>query len=186
MQPKHVISAVTLAVALAAPQALASEPTPSPTPAGHPRSLTEFAGTVRLDGERARDAAGRVVISNRTVVELAPDGMLTSPTSSPLGVKPLPTPPPVEDGVRRRWQKAYAAQHRVIRRLEEERATLLQERDELARRPLTAGVLAREEGLRAELERLDERLGAARDALARIVHRARQDGAEPGWFRGLP
>jgi hypothetical protein len=47
-------------------------------------------------------------------------------------------------------------------------------------------VLAREEGLRAELERLDERLAAARDALARIVHRARQDGAEPGWFRGLP
>ena len=164
--------------------ASANDPSVTPTapPTPRPRSLSDYARGVRLD-EEAR-STGPTVISNHTVRQLADRGMLTVPGSTGASA-PLPTPSPVDEAVRRRWQKAYAARHAVVVRLQARKSELEVEREELARAPLTARILAREEALRDERERLDAQLAAARDALARVVHRARQDGAQPGWFRGL-
>ncbi len=164
--------------ALAATTSIAAEnPTPTPTP--RPGTLAAYAGGITLDRSKPGGDAGRVMITNENLAELAARGAVTLGAVSTRGTPPKP-PGAAE---RTHWRTAYRRQRQVITGLERRRAIIEVEIDHIEDGGLTARSLARLDHAKGKARVLDEQIKRERGELVRIVREARRHGAEPGWFR---
>jgi len=166
--------------ALTSLPASASDPQPTPRPG----SLAAYASGRPL----VAPATGPITITNETLEQHGGCDAVSSSAhvdTSNEADQPPPSPTPVNPKVRRRWQREYARQKKAIAKLESERASTAADLDQLRCERLTARTFAREDALEAELQQLNADLRRERAALASLVREARQEGAVPGWFRGL-
>ncbi len=213
MTTRNVLVMVLTAAAsvqTAALVAATDAPTPTPTPESTP-SLAEASRRARAaQGEEEIGKSSKVVISDDNLQEYAAQGALTETTRQtprpeanrrsvhgadalrdvdPLGLDESP-----EMAEKRRyWQGQYQRQLELIASLEHQ-VQVLDETIPLLWRKFYAwddpayrdGVIKPElDQALARRDSLEERLTEARGALGGIVERARRDGAQPGWFRGL-
>lgn len=203
-------SATLIALMLLSPLALAEErrtATPvarvTATPTPGPRSLAEAARQIKLRSPE-RDSAGRIVISDRTLPELAEQGAVTTTTGERSADRrfvdiqgegaPGSGSGEVDPEQRREfWRGKFQAQAAAIAVLEARIAELDREIpglwnqfyawDDPAYRD---GVIkVRLDRALAESEELKAKLPAEREKLEEIREQARRDGALPGWFRDL-
>jgi hypothetical protein len=204
-----IISAVLAAATL--PGVAAEKPTPTPaatpTPTARPsggQALNEVAGETRLKGGEDGKA---IVITNENLAEIAEKGSVTSVSKSGSGAgarRPVrapgdvtvlpPTDPEHSDERRRYWRGQYERQVNLIENLQRQIDYLDQEipglwtdfysRDDPAYRD---GVIKPKlDDAMARRQRVEKQLNEARPRLTEIQDQARRDGAEPGWFRGIP
>lgn len=184
------------------PTAPAVRATPRPTPG--PRSLADAARQIRLQSP-ARDAEGRIVISDTNLPELADRGSVTAISgdrsadrryvevegqgegggSASSGMDP--------EEKRELWRRKFQAQAKAVAVIEARISELDREIpglwnqfyawDDPAYRD---GVIkVRLDRALAEWEELTAKLPGEREKLEQIREEARQDGAQPGWFRDL-
>ena len=183
-------------------------PTPVPTQSPTPRpaggqSLKEIGKDTELKG----GASGTpIVISNDNLAEIAEQGSVTSvekgagsgagrrPVRQPGQVTVVESDPQHSDERRRYWRNQYERQVELIEGLQRQIVTLDQEipglwrdfysRDDPAYRD---GVIKPQlDAAMGRRQSLEEQLATAVPRLAEIKSQARADGAEPGWFRGIP
>jgi len=162
--------------------ASASEPQPTSTP--RPGSLAAYASGRPL----VAPATGPITITNETLEQHGGGDAVASGAlvdTSNEADQPPSSPTPVDSRVRRRWQREYARQKKAIAKLESERASTAADLELMRRERMTARTFAREDALEAELQQINADLRRERAALASLVREARQEGAVPGWFRGL-
>lgn len=164
------------------PSVFAQTPTVTPTPTPRPDSLAAYASLHRISSEHS------TVITNQTMRQMAEGVVLT--TAAPRNDDPAleevtEEPATADPKARSRWRKAYSKQKRVIRTIEAEKDALRVELAEVNRRPINASSTARAAAIKEELQQLDRKLRDERSDLGRIVREARNEGAVPGWFRGL-
>jgi hypothetical protein len=177
-------------------------PTPTPRPAGG-QSLTDVAKDKKLKGDTAGNSGGSIVISNENLSDYASKGGLTTakPGKNPAtrgvhagtNVRVIDSETSELNKRKHYWQQKYirqleriAAIKRQIEQLDLEIPALWNEfyaRDDPAYRdgvikPRLDRSLERRENLGALLK--DEE-----PKLAQIKEDARQDGAEPGWWRDV-
>jgi hypothetical protein len=173
--PPRIVLALAGVVTVAA---FADEPpTPTPTPA----SLADYARRLTLRGTTF-DEEGRITIDNDTVQAIGRDRALVLGVA---GYPALATPRPQakESAVRKKWRSRYDAQQRRIAGVERVLEAVGRDIDRLNHQRLTPRVLARLEEARAKRAALERDLKRQRVELARLIRAARQEGAEPGWFR---
>jgi len=194
-------------ILLAAPLTIwAEQPTPTPTPPpAAKRSLAEVAKDKELKGgEKGKG----IVITNENIADYAEKGLLTTVEDKeaktqlrPLhqggstetgGVPPAAASGPTEER-KRYWQGQYTRQLELVASIKKQMEDLDFEipglwrdfyswddpayRDGVIKPKLDAALLQRDK-TEADLEKAETRLKEIKDE-------ARQDGAEPGWFRGL-
>jgi hypothetical protein len=178
-------------------------PSPTPRPAGG-RSLAEIAKDTDL---KSSDNGKPIVISNENLAEIASQGSVTSvekgrgnatdrrPVREPGAGTVIETSDAGDSNERRRyWRDQYERQVEIIEALQREIDNLDQEIPGLWRDFYAWDDPAYRDGvikpkLDAAMDRrktLEEQLAAARPRLTEIKSDARREGAEPGWFRGLP
>lgn len=187
-------------------------PTPTPTPAATPSPTPRPAGGQSLqeigkDTELKGAASGTpIVISNENLAEIAEQGSVTSvekgagsgagrrPVRQPGQVTVVESDPQHTDERRRYWRNQYERQVELIEALQRQIQALDQEipglwrdfysRDDPAYRD---GVIKPKlDAAMAQRQKLEEQLATAGPRLTEIKSQARADGAEPGWFRGIP
>jgi hypothetical protein len=193
---------------------LADQPTPTPDPTpkveDNQKALSEVAKTKPLKG--AEDGKA-IVITNENLADYASKGSLTTTTgkgdTEKTGRRPLTKPgspgtaadmveaPPSgaahTDERRRYWVDQYERQLELIASIKNQIEVLDRQIPGLWRdfyawddpsyrdgviKPKLDEALNRRERLEADLSREEPRL-------QEIKSNARQDGAEPGWFRGI-
>lgn len=209
----RIIIAVVAFLPLGVPVAAEERPTPtatvvpSPSPTARPaggRSLSEIAKDTELKGN---ENGKPIVISDENLAEIASQGSVTSvekgrgnaadrrPVREPgRGTVIEPSDGDSSDERRRYWRDQYERQVEIIEALQREIVNLDQEIPGLWRDFYAWDDPAYRDGvikpkLDAAMERrktLEEQLAAARPRLTEIKSDARREGAEPGWFRGLP
>ena len=198
-------------VAAPSPGRAGDKPTPSPvatvTPTARPaggQSLNEVAGETQLKGTEDGKA---IVITNENLAEIAEKGSVTSVSKNaggPSGRRPVrppgqvtvlePSGPDHSDERRRFWRGQYERQVDLIETLQRQIDNLDQEipgmwsdfysRDDPAYRD---GVIKPKlDAAMARRQSLEQQLNEAKPRLTEIQDQARRDGAEPGWFRGIP
>jgi len=205
LETARLIALTGVAVLVNSVGVAASEPSPTPTPrpAGG-QSLTEVAKDKKLKGDTKDTSGGSIVISNENLADYASKGGLT--TASPGTQKKLGRSVHAGPGVKvvdsetaqteermRYWQERYrqqleriAAIKRQIEKLNFQIPGLWRDfysRDDPAYRD---GVI--KPTLDRSLEqrdRLEAQLLLEQPKLDKIKVEARQDGAEPGWFRAI-
>ena len=156
----------------------AENPTPIPPP--RPGTLAAYACRITLDRSKAGSDAGRVMITNGNLAELAAAGAVTLGAASTRGAPPPKQPDAAE---RTHWRTAYRRQRQVITGLERRRALIEVEIDHIEDGGLTAKSLARLDRAKEKAQVLDEQIKRERGEFVRVVREARLHGAEPGWFR---
>jgi hypothetical protein len=204
---------VTVVSVLAFGSAFASADQPTPTPKPTPeaednqKALSEVAKKKALKGG---EEGKSIVITNENLADYASKGSLTTTTgkgtTSKSGRRPLTnpgtTPGMVEapsseaarnDERRRYWVGQYERQLQLIASIKNQIEALDRQIPGLWRdfyawddpsyrdgviKPKLDDALSRRERLEADLSREEPRL-------QEIKSNARQDGAEPGWFRGI-
>jgi hypothetical protein len=199
----------TLALLLAAQQPAAT-PTPQPLSTPAPISILRDAGSAEAiprgqsladvaKGIKLRMTPGARVIDNAGVKSLAEGVELTTAKPAPgVGGKTAEARPPAkrtsDESKQRYWQEKYQSARARVAFLESEVGRLDGLAKELERKFYAWDDPAYRDGvikpawdkavvdLRATMEALDE----ARSGPDRIIDDAQQDGALPGWFRGLP
>lgn len=179
-------------------------PTPTPRPAGG-KALNEMAKDTELKGA---EKGKPIVITNENLADYAGKGSVTAPSSSnPPNRRPVRDPlskvAPVSpsnssdgniDERRRFWQNKFKSQiDRVtsiryqISLLDKEIPGLWRDfyawDDPMYRDGVIKPKLDAATDRRAQLE---EELVQAEAELSEIKNDARKEGAEPGWFRGIP
>lgn len=174
-----IMLSLVLAAAPAAPLQAAERPTPSQTPT--PASLAEYARGMKLKRD-ATDDSDRITIDNANVQAIGRDRALV------LGVAaapPVATPRTARDeaAARSRWRSRHDAQRRRIAEVERKIEVVDRDIDVLNRQRLTPRVMVRLDAAKAKLADLERQLDRRRAELGRIIREARQEGAEPGWFR---
>lgn len=175
---------------------------PTPRPAGG-QSLREIGKDTELKGG---ETGTPIVISNENLAEIAEQGSVTSvekgagsgagrrPVRQPGQVTVVESDPQHTDERRRYWRNQYESQVELIEGLQRQIQILDQKipglwrdfysRDDPAYRD---GVIKPElDAAMARRQKLEEQLAAAGPRLSEIKSQARADGAEPGWFRGIP
>ena len=185
--------------------ALAADPTPTPTPRpSGGKSLSDVAGDKKLKGSGDGKS---IVITDKNLSDYASKGQVTAVETSKSNTSRRPvrdvttnpnmvvveSDPAHADERRRYWVGMYERQLELVASLKRQIAILDEEipglwndfysRDDPAYRD---GVIKPK--LDASLERrerLVEDLAEAEPRLAEIKSDAREQGAEPGWFRGL-
>jgi len=154
---------------------------PKPTP--RPGTLGAYASKITLDRSLLDAPAGRLILTNDTVADIAKGTTIT------LGAVVVGGHGSSQDSKRgghadrARWRSAHQKQQRVIADLEQRRSLLEIEIGHLNRQQLTPKILARLDHTEAKRRHLEQEISRAREELARIVRDARRQGAEPGWFR---
>lgn len=177
-------------------------PTPTPRPSGG-QTLNDVAKEKQLKGN---EEGKSIVISNETLAEYAEQGAITqSGGSSTAGRRPVrppgsnvkqtdPMSPSLHTDERRNyWQGQYKSQVELVGTLKNQITLLDAEipglwnqfysrddpayRDGVIKPKLDAAVKRR--------QRLEGQLAAAEPKLNEIKNQSRQDGGEPGWFRGI-
>jgi hypothetical protein len=207
----HIMIIPAVLVATTLPGIAADKPTPTPvatlTPTARPaggQGLNEVAGETRLKGTEDGKA---IVITNENLAEMAEKGSVTSVSKSGSGAsdrRPVretgevtvlqPSDPDHSDERRRYWRGQYERQVNLIETLQRQIDYLDQEipgmwtdfysRDDPAYRD---GVIKPKlDDAMARRQSLEQQLNEARPRLTEIQDQARRDGAEPGWFRGIP
>jgi len=177
---------IPLILPLLAVPAGAQQPTPTPTRS--PRNLSETAARITLDRSLVESTGSRVVVTNENLDRLAAHGGLTTssvPTKQHEGPGGPPTGSTEDTSVRRSWRARYGRQARMIRGLEAKAAEL---RAEIARLDLNDNNGRRQHRLERARQKLainEAQLRIEERRLHRIVQNARQEGAQPGWFRDL-
>jgi hypothetical protein len=180
----------------------ASSPTPSPTaPIAtlvtrsasqqqpvRGQGLSEVAKGIKL---KLPSDQGRV-LTNESVRRLSQGVELTTakPAGSPLAPAPSAGSP---DARKLHWQQQYLAAVTRVSRLEANVTRLEAEANRLQTEFYAHDDPAQRDGVikpawdkaLADLKRTQTELEQARNAVNDVVSAARQDGAEPGWFRGL-
>jgi len=179
-------------------------PTPTPRPAGE-KSLTDLAKSKQLKGAEKGKA---IVISNENLSDYASQRELTTaseksqPSSRTIhrgtGAGIVTTPAVSSSGYdnqrKQYWQGRYKQQLNLVESVKSQIQKLDHEIPGLWRdfyawddpayrdgviKPNLDSALARREGLEAQLREGEEEL-------KQIKSSAREDGAEPGWFREIP
>lgn len=202
-----------LLLAVAAVPCFAEEratPTPSPTAAASPTPRPAGGQTLKDIGKDTELKGGKdgtpIVISNDNLAEIAEQGSVTAvekgagsgagrrPVRQPGQVTEVESDPQHTDERRRYWRGLYERQvelveglHRQIETLDREIPGLWRDfysRDDPAYRD---GVIKpRLDAAMERRQKAEEQLATAVPRLAEIKSQARADGAEPGWFRGIP
>ena len=175
-------------------------PTPTPRPAGG-QSLADVAKDKKLKGDTKDTSGGSIVISNENLADYASKGGLTTakPAAQTRDVHAgrnveVVDPESAEANERKHyWQEKYKRQldriagiKRQIEKFDSQIPGLWQDfysRDDPAYRdgvikPTLDRALEQRDDLREQLSREEPKLD-------RIKEEARQDGAEPGWFRAI-
>ena len=182
----------------------ADPPTPTPTKATRPAggtSLNEMAKDKELKGG---EEGKTIVITNENLSEYAEKGSVTAasekdtpnrrPVRDPMKVEVVPPSDPEHTDERRRyWQNQYKSQIDMVSSLRYQITVLDGEipglwrdfyawddpmyRDGVIKPKLDAATARR--------AKIEADLVAAEKRLSEIKEQARQDGAEPGWFRGM-
>jgi hypothetical protein len=164
---------LTSAVGLAEDQA-------RPTP--RPGTLGAYAREITLDRTVLEQSAGRLILTNDTVIHICEGARITLGAVT-VGGHDVPKAPNDANPEKRRWQAAYRRQQGVIADLSERMSLLEIEIDLIEKQQLTPKVLARLDRAEAKRRYLEQKIRHARGELARIVRDARRHGAEPEWFR---
>jgi hypothetical protein len=180
LSPRLTFAALALAVS-----AQAAEPTPTPT--RPPRTLSEAAARVTLDRSLLEDPGATIVVSDANLEKLAARGGLTTctPFTSSRHEGTGKSPGSGDEAVRSRWRARYRSQARAIAVLENTASALRSEVQRLDLNDNDARRLARLESALEKLRTVESRLALEERRLHRIVQHARQEGAQPGWFRDL-
>lgn len=203
---------VLLIIASSAMTVVADEPEPTPKPTATPSpkggsDLSSVAGDIKLNKDVA-GTGGSIVISNENLPELAGKGHVTEVTKpgSQDGRRSLSSvqgggssaqnqAPEYAELAERKvyWQTEYKQQIELITGIYTQIEVLDQQIPGLWRdfyswddpayrdgviKPKLDEALARRQELEVDLQ-------AGQTRLEEIKQAARQDGAEPGWFRGL-
>jgi len=185
-----------------------AEDSPKPTPTRTPRpaggtALNEMAKDTELKGG---EKGQPIVITNENLSSYAEKGSVTAssesdaakrrPVRDPLKVDPVAPIIPGQGNIderRRYWQNQYKSKIDLIASIRYQINVLDGEipglwrdfyawddpmyRDGVIKPKLDAATARR--------ARLEEQLVEAEKSLSEIKNAARQDGAEPGWFRGI-
>jgi hypothetical protein len=175
---------------------------PTPRPAGG-QSLREIGKDTELKGGKTGTP---IVISNDNLAEIAEQGSVTSvekgagsgagrrPVRQPGQVTVVESDPQHTDERRRYWRNQYESQVELIESLQRQIQILDQEIPGLWRDFYSRDDPAYRDGVikpaldaaMARRQKLEEQLATAGPRLTEIKSQARADGAEPGWFRGIP
>ncbi len=202
----HVACAAALGLGVGLWAHSADPPTPTPTHTPRPAggtALNEMAKDTELKGgEKGKE----IVITNENLADYADKGSVTAvsgadsskrrPVRDPLKVEQAPSSPDSEhsDERRRYWQNEYKRQVDLVASIRNQITVLDGEipglwrdfyawddpmyRDGVIKPKLDAAMVRR--------QGLEEQLVESEARLSEIKNQARQDGAEPGWFRGIP
>ena len=158
--------------------------------AGDPEKLTQACPRLApINGA----PAGKTVIDNDTVLELAKEGrfaaIATRQPTLPDKKQPVSS---VEPSLIHRWRAEYrrsaAAIHNTEQRLTKAKGELaaLENRYFALRKTIQRIRLQpRLDAKKEHIVKLTKDLRHARQAFSSVIRRARLDGAQPGWFRGL-
>ncbi len=194
-----------------ATETLTPAPTPNPTPTAAPtarpeggQSLNQIAKDTKL---KAPEDGQPIVISNENLDSMAAEGSVTSVSgTSGSGRRPVRQAPGTDSVVvrpgealetaqrRDYWRGRYQRQVDLIESIQQQIQRLDREipglwtdfysRDDPAYRD---GVIKPKlDEYMARRQSLEQQLTDARPRLSEIKSEARRDGAEPGWFRGIP
>jgi hypothetical protein len=180
----------------------AASPTPTPTapnpilmsrPEGEQQpvrgqGLSEVAKAIKL---RLPPDQGHV-LTNESVKKLA-EGVELTTAKSAAGTAGAAPGSGASDARKLRWQQQYVAALTRVAMLEASVKRLEAEANRLAREFYAHDDPAQRDGVikpawdkaLADLKRAQAELEQAHAAVDDVVTAARQDGAEPGWFRGL-
>ena len=177
-------------------------PTPTPRPSSG-KSLSEVAKEKQLKGT---EEGKSIVISNENLAEYSEKGAVTqSGGGSTAGRRPVRPPgsnvkqtDPLNpsnrtDERRNYWQGQYQNQVELVGTLKNQITLLDAEIPGLWREFYTLDdpwyrdgvVKPRLDEAMKRRQRLEEQLAAAEPKLNEIKNSSRQDGGEPGWFRGI-
>ncbi len=202
----RIASAAALGLSVGLWAFAADPPTPTPTPTKTTRpaggtSLNEMAKDTELKGG---EEGKTIVITNENLSEYAEKGSVTAasgadtpnrrPVRDPMKVEIVPPSDPEHTDERRRyWQNQYKSQIDMVSSLRYQITVLDGEipglwrdfyawddpmyRDGVIKPKLDAATARR--------AKIEADLVAAEKRLSEIKEQARQDGAEPGWFRGM-
>ena len=177
--------------------ATAAEPENTPTPSAREafgeRRLGELESRVRLDRSIVEEIDGVVVIDNESVRSVGERGSLTygrlaaRALGASSGRKRVAKP---EDEPKRRavWRKAVDEAREAIAVTEHELSLLDARIESLEDAAFDAGpgavrLWAKYEEARKRRRIIEQGLKREQAELDAIIRRAREDGAEPGWFR---
>jgi hypothetical protein len=158
-----------------------ASPSEKPMPTPRPGSLAAYAGTIKLRETAATDESGRVTISNANIQSI---GCTTKLIAGPARLPPQPTPDLRDESKRRaHWRSLYFKQQRRVLELERKQREIESDIDLIEDGRLTPRSLARLARAEARLHEIENEIRRQRSELGRIVFEARQEGAQPGWFR---
>ena len=182
--------------------AVANSPTPSPTPpiailstrsgsAQQPvrgQGLSEVAKAIKL---KLPPDQGRA-LTNESIKRLAQGVELTTAKTAGPPLAPASSAGS-SDAKKLYWQQQYLAAATRVSKLEANAKRLEGEVNRLEREFYAHDDPAQRDGVikpawdkaLADLKRTQAELEQARNAVNDVISAARQDGAEPGWFRGL-
>lgn len=160
-----------------------------PAGAGDPAKLTRACPRLApINGA----PAGTLLIDNDTVLRLAKEGRFAAvarPTTLPEISQPVSSP---KSALIQRWRAEYrrsaTAIHGAEKRLAKaqgEFAALEARYDSLRKANQRFRLQPRLDAKKKQIGQLIEDLKHARSDFSNVIRRARLDGAQPGWFRGL-
>ncbi len=152
---------------------------PPSTP--RPGTLAAYARTLELRRTLATDDTGRVTISNDNVQVIGSQTALIEGPSGDLVVASAPAA--AEARTRALWRSRYLKQQQRVHEVERKKRQVEADIDLIQDGRLTPRSLARLARAEARLKEIGEELRRQRASLGRIVSEARQNGAQPGWFR---
>ncbi|MGE5234965.1 MAG: hypothetical protein ACM3O7_01300 [Acidobacteriota bacterium] len=193
-----------LLIVMAVPQAATPVPTPAPAfpitilkaqqgderPAGS-QSLADVAKRIKLNIPSGQKA----ILNNETVKTWSQGVELTTAASAALPpARGAVVPIGREAGTKAAWQQRYQASRGKILYLESEVSRLRSESARLENEFYARDDPAYRDGVikpawdkaRADLEQAQRELEKARQGPDNVLSEAQKEGAQPGWFRGLP
>jgi hypothetical protein len=169
--------------------------TPTPTPASSSRDahLAEYADRHGLDRSVLARPDGSLVITNETVEMIGDRGTITTCRPSQAAgsravTRGIRTPSAPDPKRRTYWRNKVSAQRERVAQVTRELEFLKAKIDALEDAAFAGGrnatrLWARVEEAKARRKTIETLLSRERAKLDTIVRQARQEGAQPGWFR---
>jgi hypothetical protein len=168
-------------------------PTPTPASSGRDAHLAEYADRHSLDRSILARPGGTLVITNETVERVGDRGTITTCRPSPAAnsravARGMPTPSAPDPKRRTYWRNKVGAQRERVAQVTRELALLKARIDALEDAAFAGGrnatrLWARVEEAKARRKTVEALLSREKTKLDTIVRQARQEGAQPGWFR---
>ena len=159
--------------------------------AGDPKQLTRACPQLLpIDGV----PVGKIVINNKTVLEMAKKGRFAAVTNHKTPTAEPPNPKSSSEAAKK---KKWRSEHRrAVKAVHDMRLRLSQaenEHEALKSRFFSASKESQRIRLRPQLDskafqvsQLKQELKGSLDMFSRTIREARLEGAQPGWFRDLP